>query len=388
VSLGFSRLVVRNLYRSPLRASMTVMTVAIMLAAFIFPRALVEAQEENVRQVPNNRVNVRPKEGWAGFLPVRYVDQIRELPGVRRAYATRVPGLRLPGKEKTTFQSKAADMEPFLAMIDELVAPADQKQAFLADERGAFVDETLAAEQGWKLGDRVVFESRMYPGKWEVTIACIFRSLREGFGKRTVWIHYGYFNRTLPKDQQDRASWIVAQVSEPNTGARIAQEIDAHFDAAPNQTLSLEDRVAAQANLGNFSAILTAMDVVSYLVLAVVMSIVGNTLTMNVRERTHEYGVMRAIGFDSRQIALLVLAEAALLGLLGAAIGVGLSYPLFENLVSRALQDAMGFPPIVIHTRVAWAAVALGIGLSALAATASIYRVAQLRVTDALRRLG
>ena len=388
MSIGFSRLVVRNLYRSPLRAGMTVMTVAIMLAAFIFPRALVEAQEEQVRQVPNDRVNVRSKEGWSGNLPVRYVEQIRELPGVTRAYATLVPALRLPGNEKARFASKAAEMEPFLAMIDELEAPEDQKQAFLADEKSLFVDETLAAERGWKLGDRVVFESRIYPGKWELTIACLFHSLREGFGKNTIWLHYSYFNRTLPKDKQDRASWIVAQMSEPNTGGRIAQEIDAHFDAAPNQTLSLEDRVAAQANLGNFSAILTALDVVSYLILGVVMSIVGNTLAMNVRERTHEFGVMRAIGFAPRQLGLLVLAEAALLGLLGSAVGVSLSYPLFENLVSHALQDAMSFPPIVIHRRVAWLAVALGIGLSMLAAAAPVYRVAQLRVTDALRRLG
>lgn len=388
MGLGFSQLVVCNLARSPLRASMTVMTVAVMLAAFIFPRALVEAQEENVRQVPNNRVNVRPKEGWSGNLPLRYVEQIREMPGVSRAYATRIPALRLPGQEKMFFQSKAAQMEPFLAMIDELEAPADQKQAFLADESGAFVSETLAKERGWKLGDRVVFESRLFPGKWELTIRCLFRSLREGFGERTVWLHYSHFNRTLPKDEQDRASWIVAQVSVPNTGGRVAEAIDAHFDSAQHQTLSLEDRVAAQANMGNFSAILRALDVVSYLVLAVVMSIVGNTLAMNVRERTHEFGVMRAIGFAPRQLGLLVLAEGALLGVLGAAIGVGLSYPLFENLVSRALRDAMSFPPIVIHQRVAWLAAALGVGLSVLAAAVPTYRVAQLRVTDALRRLG
>ena len=143
--------------------------------------------------------------------------------------------------------------------------------------------------------------------------------------------------------------WISAEIFEPNQGGRIAQAIDAHFDAAPDQTWSLEDHVGVQADIGNFSAILTALDVVSYLVLAVVMSIIGNTLAMNVRERTHEYGVMRAIGFGSRQLGLLVLAEAALLGLLGAAIGLGLSYPLFEGVVSRALQDAMDFPPIVIH---------------------------------------
>ena len=273
-------------------------------------------------------------------------------------------------------------------MTEELETPPEQQRTFLADERGALVTQTLASEQGWKLGDRVVFESRAYPGKWEVTIAGICRSVREGFAERQVWLHYRFFDRALPKDQQGRVHWISTELFESNQGGHIAKEIDARFDAAPDPTWSLEDDVRVQAEIGNFSAILTALDTVSYLVLAVVMSIIGNTLAMNVRERSHEYGVMRAIGFGAHQVGLLVLAEAALLGLLGAAIGIGLSYPLFEVALSRALQDAMDFPPIVIHRRVAWLAVGLGMGLSMLAAAVPIYRVAQLRVADALRRLG
>lgn len=386
--MRFSRLVVRNFGRSPLRTGMTVMTVAIMLAAFIFPRALVNAQQERVRQTPNDRVNVRPKLGWNATLPLGYAEQIREMAGVRFAAASRMIALRLPGKERVRFASRATEMEQYLPMMEELEAPAEQKQAFLADDRGALVTQALATEQGWKLGDRVVFESGDFPGQWEVTIAGICRSLREGFAERQVWLHYRYFDRSLPKDAQGRVHWIATEVFEANQGGHIAKVIDAHFDAAPDPTWSLEDDVRVQAEIGSFSAILTALDIVSYLVLAVVMSIIGNTLAMNVRERTHEYGVMRAIGFGSQQLALLVLAEAALLGLLGAAIGLGLSYPLFEGVLSRALRDAMDFPPIVIHRRVAWLAVALAMGLSMLAAAVPIYRVAQLRVTDAIRRLG
>jgi len=209
-----------------------------------------------------------------------------------------------------------------------------------------------------------------------------------GFGERNVWLHYKYFNRALPRQEQDQVDWIAIEIFEPNQAGHMAQAIDAHFDAAPNPTSSIQDRVRIQAEIGSFSAILSALDIVSYLVLAVVMSIIGNTLAMNVRERTHEYGVMRAIGFGSRQLGLLVLAEGTLLGLLGAAIGLALSYPLFERVLSHALRDAMDFGPIVIHRRVALLAVALCIGLSVLAAAVPMYRVSQLRVTDALRRLG
>src|SRR5262245_62055872 len=102
---------------------MTVLTVAVMLAAFIFPRALVEAQEEHVRQTPNDRVNVRPKAGWSTNLPLRYADEIRALPGVRRAAASLPAALRLPGRDKVIFASRATEMEPFLALVDEIQLP-------------------------------------------------------------------------------------------------------------------------------------------------------------------------------------------------------------------------------------------------------------------------
>ncbi len=386
--MRFSQMVLRNVGRSPVRACMTVLTVAVMLAAFIFPRSLVEAQAEQVRQTPNNRVVVRSKEGWGGWIPYGFADRVREHPGVRYASASLWAGLRLPGRDTVFFQSFGTEVEPFLLMHSEVVAPPEQRQAFLTNERGAFVSQQLATELGWKLGDRVVFDSRNFPGQWEVEISGIFRSSREGFAERMVWVHYDFLNRGLPADTQDRVGLISAEIFEPNQGGRIARELDARFEASPQQTLSMEDQVMAQANIGAFSAILTALDIVSYLILAVVMSIVGNTLAMNVRERTHEYGVMRAIGFDRRQIGLLVLGEAALLGLLGAVVGVGLSYPLFENVVSRVLRDLFQFPPIVVPPRVAWLAFSLGIGLSALAAAMPVWRATQLRVTEALRRIG
>ena len=108
---------------------------------------------------------------------------------------------------------------------------------------------------------------------------------------------------------------------------------------------------------------------------------------MHVRERTHEYGVMRAIGFSPRLLAMLVLGEAALLGFLGAAIGLAISYPLFENVVNRVMREAMNFPPVEIPTRVAWLALGLGAGLSLLAAVVPVLRLGQLQVSQALRRV-
>lgn len=383
-----SLLVVRNLRRSPLRSGVTVLTVAILLCAFVFPRSLVEAQDEQIRQTPNNRVVTRPKLGWTGSLPVRYGDAIRELPGVKQACGSVWAGLKVPGKDDVFFGSFGIEAEPFIAMHDEIEAPEEQKRAWLADERGAFVSVAVAQQFGWKLGDRVTFESRQHPGKWEANISAIFRSTREGFGERMVWLHWEFLNRGLPAERQDLLGMISAEIHEPNQGGRIAGAIDANFASSPFQTLSLEDKVLTAANIGRFRAVLDAMDVVSYLILGIVMSIVGNTLAMNVRERTQEYGVMRAIGFSPGYLAWLVIGEAALLGLLGAVAGLLLSIPVVEGLVSRALREAFQFPPIEVGWRVAVAALVMVLGLSVVAAAMPVLRLSRMRVTEALRRVG
>src|SRR5581483_756830 len=50
---------------------------------------------------------------------------------------------------------------------------------------------------------------------------------------------------------------------------------------------------------------------------------VVNTMLMSVRERVRELGVLRATGWARRDVFLLILIEASLLGALGGALGAG-----------------------------------------------------------------
>ena len=49
-----------------------------------------------------------------------------------------------------------------------------------------------------------------------------------------------------------------------------------------------------------------------------------NTMLMTVFERTHEIGILLAVGWKKRRIMLMVLCESALLGLVGGVVGVTL----------------------------------------------------------------
>jgi len=60
--------------------------------------------------------------------------------------------------------------------------------------------------------------------------------------------------------------------------------------------------------------------------LAIVVGVLGvmNTMLMTVFERTHEIGILLAVGWKRRRIVYMVLCESALLGFLGGVTGVAL----------------------------------------------------------------
>ncbi len=60
--------------------------------------------------------------------------------------------------------------------------------------------------------------------------------------------------------------------------------------------------------------------------LAIIVGVLGvmNTMLMTVFERTHEIGILLALGWKRRMIVLLVIYESAILGFLGGAVGVAL----------------------------------------------------------------
>jgi putative ABC transport system permease protein len=96
-------------------------------------------------------------------------------------------------------------------------------------------------------------------------------------------------------------------------------------------------RTAAQFGRADRTLVYLQAAVNGSTVLAVLIGavIIGNTMLLSLFERTREFGLMRAVGWTRRRTVILLLCESLLLALLGAAIGVGLSFAIvmvLENL--------------------------------------------------------
>jgi hypothetical protein len=125
----------------------------------------------------------------------------------------------------------------------------------------------------------------------------------------------------LPGTKVEELSSQALARAEARTQAKQAAEAAlARQIESGNQRLQHEK--TGQAKLAKQRELLAAVLVPLTLVGAALW--IGMLALANVRQRNMEIGILRAIGFRSRQIVGLVLAKALLVGLLGACLGYGL----------------------------------------------------------------
>ncbi|MEV4192313.1 ABC transporter permease, partial [Streptomyces toxytricini] len=108
--------------------------------------------------------------------------------------------------------------------------------------------------------------------------------------------------------------------------------------------------------------------------------LVVNTFTMLVGRRTREIALLRAIGATRRQVVRSVLLEAALVGLAASAagflLGLGIAAALPAALGTD--QDALPRGPLVVGPLPVAAALAIGVGVTVLAAWLPSRRAARI----------
>ena len=113
------------------------------------------------------------------------------------------------------------------------------------------------------------------------------------------------------------------------------------------------------------------------------MLLSGNTMMQAVRERTSELAVLKTIGFSSRSVLAMVLAESVLLLLLGGVIGLALVSLL--GLILPAMSGGMIAPSPV--SLASWAeGIGLMLAIAALVGALPAWRAMRLNIVDALAR--
>lgn len=117
-------------------------------------------------------------------------------------------------------------------------------------------------------------------------------------------------------------------------------------------------------------------------------AIVGaiNILHSMVSARSRDIGTLRALGFSRLAVAVSILVEGLLLGLIGGVIGEGIAYALFNGFQASTLS---GYNAVIFRFSMTPALLAMGIALALvmgfIGGLFPAIRAARLPITKALR---
>ncbi|MGZ3425313.1 MAG: ABC transporter permease [Polyangia bacterium] len=386
--MSFILLIFKSAFRNRLRTFLTSLGVAIAIIAFLVLRTIIAAWHAGVEHSASDRIFTRNKISITFDLPIGTVDKVRNLVGDKGQVSyENWFGAVYPKDEHGFFANLAADDEAF-KMYPEIVIPPDQWQAYVQDRQGAIVGVRLAAKYGWKLGDRVTLRGTIYPGDYDFNVRALYTSTSKAVDESSMWFHWKYFNDKQPDRIKDRVGLILTKVNDGSQSAAVGQMIDKEFANSPAETRTESEKEFQLEFLSMAGALLTAIEIISYVVLVILMLILANTMAMATRERTTEYAVMRAIGFQPRHIVGMVLGEGFLIALVGAALGVALAPPLLYSM-ARVLEEGMGgfLGNMALEARDATFAISVSLVLGMLAAGLPAVRAGRLKIVDALRRV-
>jgi putative ABC transport system permease protein len=377
----------RNTIRHPLRAALTILGMAVAVLAFCLLRTVVAAWYSGVSAASPARLVTRNAISLIFPLPIAYLPKIQAIPGiVGVAYGNWFGGVYID--ERHFFPQFAVDVRRYFPMYPEYVVPEDQKLAFFQDRRGAAVGRSLARRYGWRLGDPIVLKGTIYPGEWQFIIRAIYTGAEPQTDESRFFFHWDYLNESLKKaasSRVDTVGWFLIKVARPDLAPVVAAQVDALFANSLAETLTETEQAFALGFVSMTSAILVAIQVVSWVVIGVILMVLANTMAMSARERRGEYAVLKTMGFKGRHLVELIMGESLILALAGGLLGIALTFPAVHVFKTQLGQYFRVFP-LTRATLTLGLTVALLVGL--LAAMLPAWRATRVSIAEALRKVG
>ncbi len=318
---------------------------------------------------------------------------------IRRALATH-PGVdSVTGRLHLSGVASANDRELPVEVEGVEPTPESATGAYLklldgvdlirAGAHSALIGEGVARQLRLRAGDYLYLTGATLDGSLnaaEFSVAGIFRSFSKDFDDRAIRIALGEAQDLV---QANGVHAIVVTLKHTEDTDRVL----AGLRALP---LAAGMEVQPWYELSDFYASTRALyarqfGILQLIALVLIAMSVLTSANITVFERTAELGTMRALGARSRVVVALMVLESALLGAVGAVIGVVVALALGALLSSIGIEmppppnAEAGFTAHILITSEALAkAAAVGVASAVLGALVPSFRVSRLPIVTAL----
>ena len=374
-------LVFANLRRHKLRTLLTMLGVALATFLFASLRSVVTTLNAGAEVASASRMVVTHATAIVFLLPSSYTQRLAAVPGVDAVtFANWFGGTY--GDGKTFFAQYAVDPETYFTMYPEISVPPDQMEAFQHERTAAIVGKGLMQLFGWHVGQDVTIRGSIYPGDWTFTIRGVYTPAVRAFDDRSFIFRYDYLYENTGR--QATPNWFVLRLSDPSLAPKVAQTVDDMFRNSDKPTKTGTEKAFNQGFITMWGNVRFLMNSIGLAVVFAILMVTANAMMMTARERTGEVAVLKTIGFTDRTLFALVMAEAGLITLIGAVLGLGGAKLLYSGTGFSGFGMLPGFD-VTAGTLVLGFAIALVLAVAS--GLAPALRAARLSIVQALRHV-
>jgi putative ABC transport system permease protein len=381
------KILFRNAFHNKLRSSLTILGIAVAILAFGLLRTVINSWYAGVEAASTSRLVTRNAISIIFPLPISYKEKIRQIEGIKIvSWGNWFGGIYID--EKNFFANFCVDPVTYFELYPEFVLDPVQKKIFLADRKGFVAGRKLAAKYRWKPGDTVTLKGTIYPGNWDFVLRGIYQGRDKTVDETQFFFHWDYLNETMKKaapSRADQVGFYMVGVVRPDVAPDTALAIDKAFKNSLAETLTETEKAFNQGFIAMSGAIVTAIQMVSFVVIIIIMAVVANTMAMTTRERTGDYAIMKTLGFGGKDITVLIFGESFVITGAGCIIGIILTYPAAQAFGSEL---ATFFPVFIVSPETLYYDAGAAIVIAILAALIPTRHAIRIRIADGLRRIG
>lgn len=377
--MSFIGFIFKGLLRRPFRTFLTLTALATAIGSVMALVGVADGFADSFRGVyESHQVDiVVSRQGSAdrlsSSLPEDFPSRVAEAEGVAGAAGVLLETLSIEDQQIYGVPAMGLRTDSWLFADYGLPSPSETNQddgsetlylgKNLADRMAAKVgDEVNLFDEPFRVGGTFESGSIWENGSMILSLSALQRLTgREG--------QMTYINVLLDESvQRDEIDGVVSRL----------EAIDPKILALPTDEFVQTDR---RMRMAASMAWMTSA-------IALLVGAIGtlNTMMTSVLERTGEIGVLRAIGWPTRRVALIVFMESVILAMLATLLG-GIAAAIVLSALS-ATDSAAG----VLQPSIAWSVwlrgAAIGLGIGVVGALLPAYRATRLQPTEALRHQG
>ncbi|RLF02527.1 MAG: hypothetical protein DRK00_09925 [Thermoprotei archaeon] len=316
------------------RAALTIMGIAVGVASLVALMSITLGMKVKVENILAETLGLAVTlSSKTALVPTSLVTVVREIPGVVDAYPV-IEHAVITEKALQPAILEGVPPEKLLDLFPSL--EVKEGRVFRRDGEGVLITSKLAERLNVGVGDAIEVSPR--------STGAASRKYRV-LGIVEVGLSFGEMGFVIMPlrdaqelcDRPGYASAIVIRVASKELISPVAEALRKMFPEArviePKQVAMQISKVMNVINA-------TLLSIASISLVVAALSVM-NTITMVVRERMREIGILKALGAQRHHVLAIFLSEALLLSLMGGLVGVALGVTGAQA-VSSGLVRFMG----------------------------------------------